>query len=207
MRARRLTIARSILSTLFLSQGVPMLEMGDELWRTQRGNNNPYCQDTELAWVDWSQDRDPREKGAMLEHVRALAALRMRHRVFRRHDFLRGEAAAPGRPKDITWLRVDGGEMTAQDWAEPTRAVMVFRLEGAAVDGAGADPDGSDDSFVVMMNGERATVAFTLPPRVLGESWRVVLDTGEVPRAGQILPGAGAVDVAGGSLVVLVVAR
>ena len=108
------TLARSIMATLFLSQGVPMLEMGDELWRTQRGNNNPYCHDTELSWVDWSLGPDEPEKRAMLEHVRALAALRARSRVFRRNDYLRGQPAAPGRAEGhhVAALRRpgDGGQ-------------------------------------------------------------------------------------------------
>jgi glycogen operon protein len=203
VKSRRLTLARSILSTLFLSQGVPMLEMGDELWRTQHGNNNPYCLDTELAWVDWSLAADAHEKRAILAHVRALAALRTRSRVFRRNDYLRGHAAAPGRPKDITWLRLDGAEMTARDWSEPEHAAIAFRLDGGAVDGT--EVEGTvDDSYLVVMNGERAGVPLTLPPRELGEAWSVVLDTREPPRTGEVVAAGARIDVDGGTLMVLV---
>ena len=201
VRARRLTLARSIVSTLFLSQGVPMLEMGDELWRTQQGNNNPYCLDAPLAWVDWSLDADGREKRAMLEHVRALAALRTRSRVFRRSRYLRGEAVAPGRPKDIIWLRFDGREMTAADWSRPEHAAIAFRLEGGG-DGANAGGAGSESSLVVM-NGDRAALSFTLPPRELGAAWVVVLETSEPPRTGQAVAASTSIEIPAGSVIVL----
>jgi isoamylase len=199
--ARRRTLARSILSTLFLSQGVPMLSMGDELWRTQRGNNNPYCQDSELTWVDWSPSPGA---SSMLDHVRSLAALRRRHPVFSRHDFLRGVSAETGRPKDITWLRVDGSEMTDPDWSSPARAAMAFRLDGGAVDIPLAPAAVRDDSFLVLMNGERSALTFTLPPARLGQSWRVVVDASEPPRLGEVRAAGGPIELAAGGLVVLV---
>ena len=173
--SRRGTVARSLLSTLMLAQGVPMLEMGDELWRSQRGNNNPYCQDSELTWVDWDLDDGAR---AMLEHVRALAALRRDHPVFRRRDFL-------GK-RDLTWLRPGGGEMTTADWEQPPFAALAYRLEGGA----------GDRSFVVLMNGEAAPVTFTLPPG----AWAVVLDTTTKPSLGDLAPAA---LIVGGSALVL----
>jgi glycogen operon protein len=201
VRTARRTIARSLMATLFLSQGVPMVEMGDELWRTQRGNNNPYCHDSELTWVDWDVGPDTR---AMLEHVRTLAALRKRHAAFRRHDFLQGAPTAGSRGKDIMWLRPDGAEMTAKDWSDPAHAAIAFRLDGDAIDVAPARGAVRDDSFLVLMNGERYTLAFTTPPVALGRAWRVVVDTRESPRMGQVV-GASAVFEAGpGSLVVLV---
>jgi isoamylase len=150
--ARRRTVARSLLATLFVSQGVPMLEMGDELWRTQRGNNNAYCQDSELTWVDWSDSGGAR---AMLEHVRTLAALRRLHPTFRKRDFLTG--------RDITWLRPGGGAMTGADWQTPSAAALGFHL-------AGGD-DG--EAFVILMNGEPTPLPYALPDG----SWRVLLDT------------------------------
>jgi isoamylase len=198
--AQRRTIARSILSTLFLSQGVPMLTMGDELWRTQRGNNNPYCHDSDLTWVDWSLDDGKR---AMLEHVQAVAALRRAHGVFRRRDFLDGARGATSRGKDITWLRSSGVEMTAEDWSEPAHAAIAFRLDGDVIDRPGGVPV-PDDSLLVLMNAERSTLSFTAPPHELGEAWRVVLDTGEEPRAGQTLAASATLELAAGSLVVLV---
>jgi isoamylase len=198
--ARRRTIARSILSTLFLSQGVPMLAMGDELWRTQRGNNNPYCQDSELTWVDWTPSPGAR---SMLDHVRALAALRQRHLVFRRQDFLQGVSTGSSGAKDITWLRLDGAEMTDPDWASPERAALAFRLDGGSVDIPGT-PAARDDSFLVIMNGERSALTFTLPPPRLGESWRVVVDASESSRLGEVRQAGGAIELPAGGLVVLV---
>ena len=131
---RRRTVARSIMATLFVSQGVPMLEMGDELWRTQRGNNNPYCQDSELTWLDWRLDDDGR---AMMEIARSLVSFRKRHLVFRRRHFLRGERSMRSRRKDIVWLLPDGMEMTLLDWSEPERATMAFLLDGDAFEPGG----------------------------------------------------------------------
>jgi glycogen operon protein len=199
--ATRRTIAGSLLGTLFLSQGVPMLEMGDEMWRTERGNNNPYCHDSELTWLDWSLEAPQRE---MLEYVRSLAALRKSHPAFRRHEFLQGAPSATSRGKDITWLRLDGQEMTGKDWSDPVRAAVAFRLDGDAIDTAPAREVTHDDSFLVMMNGERAAVAFTTPPRALGEAWRVVVDTGQPSRSGAIVGASSTVDVRAGALVVLV---
>jgi glycogen operon protein len=199
--ARRRTIARSIAATLFLAQGVPMLTMGDELWRTQRGNNNPYCHDSELTWVDWSPSGD---RDAMLAHVRAVAALRGAHRVFRRRDFLVGARTATSRGKDITWLRLDGLEMTPGDWSEVERAAIAFRLDGEAIDAIPGVEATRDDSFLIFMNGERTSLAFSAPPAELGQAWQVVLDTSEVPRTGQALVASAAMELPAGSLVVLV---
>ncbi len=163
--ARRRTIARSLMATLFVAHGVPMLEMGDERWRTQRGNNNAYCHDSELTWLDWSETPEAR---AMLAHVRALSSLRDRHPIFRRHDFLTA--------REVTWLRPEGGEMTPADWERPARAAMAFRLDGGH----------EDDSFVVLMNGEAETLSFALPPG----PFRVVLDTAEGALPGAIARGA-----------------
>jgi glycogen operon protein len=198
---RRRTLARSMMATLFLSQGVPMVEMGDELWRTQRGNNNPYCHDSELTWVDWTMDRGKRH---MLEHVRALAALRKGHPAFRRHDFLRGVRVGGSHGKDITWLRVDGAEMSAEDWSAPRRAAIAFRLDGDAIDVAPLSELQRDDSFLVLMNGEPGPVAFTLPGPALGEAWRVVIDTTEPPRPGVTAAAASSFEVAAGGLVLFV---
>ncbi len=203
--ATRRTAARSLLATLFLSQGVPMIEMGDEMWRTQRGNNNAYCHDSELTWLDWRLDENAR---AMLEATRALVELRRRHSAFRRHDFLRGAPANGSRGKDILWLRPDGAEMTAPDWAEPPRAAIAFRLDGDAVETACAGRDVvRDSSFVVLLNGERSPVTFTLQPAWLGEAWRILFDTGEgangARRAGQVVRAGNFVEVGAASLVVL----
>jgi glycogen operon protein len=185
---RRRTLARSLLATLFVSQGVPMLEMGDELWRTQRGNNNAYCHDSELTWVDW---RPSDASSGMLEAARTLVALRGRLAALRQRDFLRGGRAGDGR-KDITWLRPDGAEMQLVDWKDPPLAALAFRLEG-------------DPPVLVLLNGEAAPTTFKLRGPAAGTAWRVAFDAhAESPRTAGSQVGAGtAVAIAPGSLLVL----
>jgi glycogen operon protein len=140
---------------------------------------------------------------AMLAATQALAKLRSQHPAFRRHDFLRGTPANGSRGKDVLWLRPDGTEMTPADWAEPQRALLAFRLDGDAVDTAEFGREVvRDSSFVVLMNGERDAAVFVLPPAWLGQAWRIVVDTSETPRLGEVRRAGNAIDVAGRSLVV-----
>jgi isoamylase len=210
IRAHRRTLARSMLATLLLSQGAPMMSMGDEMWRTQYGNNNPYCHDSELTWLHWPDvaagAADAAEQLSMLEFVRSLVALRKSHPALRRRSFLRGVAIAGGRPKDIVWLRTDGAEMGAEDWAAPELAAIAFRLDGAIEEmPPGAVP--RDDSVLVMMNGEREPTSFVLPDAALGGAWKVVLDTREASRLGEVKMAGGALDLEAASLVVWVEVR
>jgi glycogen operon protein len=197
---RRRTLTRSLLATVLLSQGVPMIEMGDELWRTQKGNNNPYCHDSELTWVDW---RGGPQGRSMLEFLRSLVALRKGHRVFRRRDFLRGTKLGESSSKDITWLRLDGAEMTDADWAAQARASMAFRLDGKAFDWHRADM-AYDDTFLVLMNGEAETARFRLPDASLGLAWRIEVDTRDPPHVSDRLSAGDPLDLEGGSLVTLI---
>jgi isoamylase len=196
---RRRTLARSIMTTLFISQGVPMIAMGDELWRTQRGNNNAYCHDSELTWVDWRLDE---EGQSMLRMARAVAAFRKHHSVLRRHDFLRGERINASVGKDVMWLRPDGLEMQRADWDSPLRAALSFRLDGAAFASEGGPPL-RDDSFLVLMNGERDATTFILPDASLGPAWYVVIDTRERSRVGDAALSAATLELEAGSLVIL----
>ncbi len=196
--AKRRTVARSLLATLILSQGVPMLGMGDELWRTQHGNNNPYCHDSELTWLDWSLGRDNR---AIMDFVQSLSAFRRRHPAFRRHDFLRGIASAGSRGKDISWLRRDGIEMTADDWAVPENAAIAFWLDGDAVNAVPEAEIARDDSFVVLMNGSREPLNFTLPGAV---AWRVVVDTRDDARLGAQAHGGKQIELGAGVMLVMI---
>jgi glycogen operon protein len=197
--ARRRTLARSIMATLFVAQGVPMLEMGDELWRTQRGNNNPYCHDSELTWLDWRLDDDGR---AMMEIARSLASFRKRHLVFRRPHFLRGERSSRSRRKDIVWLLPSGTEMLLEDWAEPELAALSFLLDGEAFEPEGAELE-RDASFLIFMNGERVATVFSAPAAALGDSWSVVVDTRERSLVGFVLRSEQSIVLDAGSLVVL----
>jgi len=171
LRARQ---RRNFLATLFCSQGVPMLLGGDELGRTQRGNNNAYCQDNELSWVDW--DKAEGEAG-LLRFTRALAVLRREHPVFRRRRFFRGEPAGDGHLADIAWLTPSGQEMGEEDWGAHGRAMTVF-LNGDEITEPG--PHGErvrDDSFLIMFSAEPETLDFTVPGVKYGERWAVVADT------------------------------
>jgi glycogen operon protein len=168
---------RNILTTLLLSQGVPMVAHGDELGRTQLGNNNVYCQDNELAWVDWDLD-DPRED--LLEFTRALIRLRRAHPVFRRRRFFAGRPEHGGESdlQDIAWLTPTGKHMDDAAWNDSqARSVMVF-LNGEAI--AAPDPRGArivDDSFLLLFNAHFEPVGFQLPAKDFGERWTAVLDT------------------------------
>src|SRR5690349_13373835 len=171
LRARQ---RRNFLATLFCSQGVPMMLAGDELGRTQGGNNNAYCQDNELSWVDW--DMAGSEAG-LLGFTCALAALRREHPVFRRRRFFRGEPAGDGHLADIAWLTPSGREMAGEDWGAHGRAMTVF-LNGDAITEPG--PHGErvrDDSFLVMFSTEQQALDFTVPGVKYGERWTVVADT------------------------------
>ncbi|MBO1332718.1 glycogen debranching protein GlgX [Streptomyces sp. VRA16 Mangrove soil] len=174
LRARQ---QRNLLATLLLSQGIPMLAHGDELGRTQRGNNNAYCQDSELTWVDWDLDDT---RSALLDFTRTLGALRADHPVLRRRRFFRGQAApdsGPGLP-DVGWLRPDAATMTEDDWNDPNAHALTVFLNGCAI----LEPDGDgdrvvDDSFLLLLNFGWQPVEFRLPDASYGQSWTTRIDT------------------------------
>ncbi len=166
---------RNILTTLFVSQGVPMLLHGDELGRTQRGNNNVYAQDNELSWIDWASAR---EFDTLTAFTAQLAELRRQHPVFRRRRFFQGRPVKGSGIDDIGWFTPDGGWMSDEDWDSGfARSVAVF-LNGDGI----REPDArgeriTDDSFFLIFNGHHEPLDFTLPD--LGElsRWEVVIDT------------------------------
>jgi isoamylase len=167
---------RNFLTTLYLSQGVPMLAHGDEVGRTQQGNNNAYCQDNELTWVDWSEVR---ENWAPLEFLERLSQLRAEHPVFRRRRFFRGDKGSGSGLGDIVWLTPDGNEMTDRDWGTGYAKSITIFLNGKAI----SEPDRrgepmTDDSFLLLFNAHDGGVKFTLPPERYGEMWTRELDTG-----------------------------
>jgi isoamylase len=173
LRARQ---KRNFLTTLFCSQGVPMMLAGDELSRTQRGNNNAYCQDNDISWVDWSLMDSERN---MVDFTRALSALRRDHPVFRRRRFFRGRhpGASSSFPGDIVWLTPAGREVTENDWGAGGKSLAVF-LNGDKI--SEPDPRGeriTDDRFLLLFNAEADAVSFTLPGVRYGREWEVVIDT------------------------------
>ncbi|HYS97697.1 MAG TPA: glycogen debranching protein GlgX [Candidatus Dormibacteraeota bacterium] len=180
---RRSQQQRNLLATLFLAQGVPMMLMGDEMGRTQKGNNNGYCQDSEISWVNWSEIDQP-----LLDYVRWLIRFRREHAVFRRRRFFQGRPIRGA--VDIGWFKPDAKQMTDQDWnSRHARSLGVF-LNGKAIPGHdGRGQQISDDSFLLLFNGHSRAVYWSLP-KEFGGPWQLVLDTdksapdaepGEVP--------------------------
>ncbi|KZS61970.1 MAG: glycogen debranching protein GlgX [Mycobacterium pseudokansasii] len=174
LRARQ---QRNFLTTLLLSQGVPMICHGDELGRTQNGNNNGYCQDNEITWINWAQ-----ADAGLLDFTRAVSALRASHPVFRRRRFFSGKPVGrrgeDGLP-DIAWFAADGSEMTDEDWgASFAKSIAVF-LNGHGI--PDRDLRGQrvlDDSFILCFNAHYEPIEFSLPPARFGEKWRTVIYTG-----------------------------
>jgi glycogen operon protein len=178
LRARQ---QRNFLTTLLLSQGTPMLLGGDEMARTQGGNNNGWCQDNEISWFDWDIDDAQREQ---LQFTRRLIALRREHPVFRRRQFLHGtEGEGSGQP-DVWWFRPDGQRMTKVDWDQRDGHVLGMFLNGEEIAAAGRHGQRVvDDSFVLLFNARHEDVEFTLPPARFGASWTCELRTDEPDRA------------------------
>ncbi|MEU6511588.1 glycogen debranching protein GlgX [Streptomyces sp. NPDC046942] len=176
LRARQ---QRNLLATLLLSQGIPMLCHGDELGRTQCGNNNAYCQDNPISWVDWELTGEQR---SLTEFTRYLIALRAAHPVLRRRRFFRGETAtnADQPLPDLMWLRPDAREMTGRDWQRGDAHSVAAFLNGDAI--AERDSYGrrmTDDSFLLLVNGYWEPVDFRLPGTMFAERWATLIDTAD----------------------------
>jgi isoamylase len=172
VRALRARQKRNLLATLFFSQGVPMLVAGDEIGRTQRGNNNGYCQDNPLSWLDW----DSLDSG-LLQFVQKLIQLRNRHPLFRRRTFFRGRAVRDPQMKDISWLNIDGTEMSDEDWNKSSARSLGVLISGRGL--TERDELGrlvEDDDLLLLLNAHDQTIAFTLPGRE-GERWDALIDT------------------------------
>ncbi|MGK4583050.1 glycogen debranching protein GlgX [Kitasatospora sp. HPMI-4] len=167
---------RNMISTLLLSTGVPMLTAGDELGRTQGGNNNAYCQDGETSWLDWSLLDDPGWR-SLHDLTARLIRLRREHPVLRQRAFFSGHAAVPGGQQDLTWFTARGREMTEADWFAPT-AVLGMLLSGTAM--SERDEHGcplTDDSFLLLLNSGPQSIPFTLPGHPWATAYESVLDT------------------------------
>jgi isoamylase len=207
LRARQV---RNFLVTLFCSQGVPMLLAGDEMGRTQRGNNNAYCQDNETSWMDWEAAGKQQD---LIDLTCALSGLRRAHPVFRRRRFFSGLAASArgghAGLQDIVWLTPAGRQMTEGDWQTGyARSLAVF-LNGDAITEPG--PRGEnvrDRSFLLLFNANREPVTFTVPDDRFDPGWEVLIDTASTaaaPAAGQAItvPSGGSVELTGRSIMVL----
>ena len=170
LRARR---QRNFLATLMLSQGVPMLLGGDEIGRTQHGNNNGYCQDNEISWYDW-QNADP----DLLQFTRRLIRLRHRHPVLCQRRWFHGRPIRGSKISDIGWFTPGGVEMSEQDWHNGFAKTLGVYLNGRAIPAPNERGEPVvDDSFYIMFNSHHEALAFTLPSREWAERWTEVLDT------------------------------
>ncbi len=172
---------RNFLTTLLISQGVPMLSHGDELGRTQRGNNNAYCQDNEISWVDWDLT-DEREQ--LLAFTRRLVALRRAHPVFRRRRFFRGSASHGGESEvgEIAWFMPGGEHMDEEAWTNGHAKTLMVFLNGNQI--PEMDARGGrvrDDSFLVLFNAHDTPISFTVPDNGYGKAWLTEIDTAVAP--------------------------
>jgi isoamylase len=166
---------RNFLTSLLLSQGVPMLLAGDELGRTQLGNNNAYCQDNEISWVDWELDE---ERVALQDFTRAIVALRREHPVFRRRRFFQGQERYGSGVKDIGWFTPDGTEMNEAEWRAPDVSTLGVFLNGEEI--PDRDRRGErvvDDSFMLLLNGGGEPALFTLPGEPWAKEYELLADT------------------------------
>ncbi len=166
-------MVRNLLGTVALSQGVPMICHGDELGRTQGGNNNAYCQDNAISWVDW--DLGPRER-ELLDFTRQVFAIRAANPALRRHSFFSG--AVGGNGKDVAWLRQDGEELKQADWEDPERRVMGMLVSGDSLDDV--DEQGRPlrgDTVLLMMNGSSRSCTFKLPVMPTPGHWEQSIHT------------------------------
>ena len=175
---------RNLLATLFLSQGTPMLLGGDEIGRTQRGNNNAYCQDNDLSWYSWDLDQADEE---LLAFVQRLIRIRREQPVLRRSAFLHGSRVRESGAKDIAWLRPDGGEMIAADWFDPALHALGLILHGDAIVELG--PRGEPvfgDTLAILLNAGRDPVRFDLSGHAehAPRNWETLIDTAMPPDHG-----------------------
>ncbi|MCS7484768.1 glycogen debranching enzyme, partial [Umezawaea endophytica] len=203
LRARQ---RRNLLATTLLSQGVPMLLHGDEFGRTQQGNNNAYCQDNEISWVDWTLAE---ENADLIAFTGALTAFRKQHPVLRRRRFFAGKPIRSGDDlRDIAWFTPSGEEMTEQDWDSGFGRCVIAFLNGEGI--PDLDQRGMrvvDDSFLLAFNAHHEDIAVTLPDESYGPQWTVVVDTAtgavQIPELGEPIDAGGELTLVARSLVVL----
>jgi len=203
INALRAQQQRNFLVTLLLSQGVPMISHGDELGRTQQGNNNVYCQDNELSWIDWA-----RADTELIEFTRSVSALRAAHPVFRRRRFFSGRPVRQrgnDRLPDIAWFAPDGSEMGDDDWETGFAKSVAVYLNGQGI--PDLDVRGqrvTDDSFVLCFNAHYEPIEFTLPPKEFGPAWTPVIYTADTATAEEAKPVTAGATVAVDARAVLV---
>jgi glycogen operon protein len=175
VRAVRARQVRNMLATLLISQGVPMIVAGDEMGRTQRGNNNAYCQDNAISWIDWNLSP---EREALLLFVRLLLRFRRAHPVLRRRTFFQGRRVNGQDVSDIVWLAASGNEMSDVDWGAPLLRSLGVLLAGDAIeDVTDRGEPVRDETLLVLLNAGDTPAPFTLPAPENGQEWQVEFDT------------------------------
>jgi glycogen operon protein len=193
--ALRARLKRSLLATALLSQGVPMLLMGDELSRTQRGNNNAYAQDNEISWLDWRAGA--RADPDLMPFTRNVIALRRRYDAFRRRLFFTGETVPDTDLRDVYWLAPEGREMRSEDWGDGGRQTLGVQLGNDAPDG---------ERFLILLNAAPQAVPFKLEGAWCEGTWSPVLDSTSadgIPRAAAAATAGATLRLEPHSLVVL----
>ena len=181
INALRLRQMRNFFATLLLAQGTPMIVAGDEFARTQHGNNNAYCQDSEIGWVNWDLDDDGK---ALLKFVKRLIKLRLAYPILRRGRFLVGDYNEDIGVKDVTWLAPDGNEMTTEQWEDSQGRCLGMLMDGRAQE-TGIRRAGADATLLLVVNAHHDLVNFRLPPVPEGEFWTCLLDTNDPAVRGQ----------------------
>ena len=188
LRARQ---QRNFMATLLFSQGIPMICGGDEISRTQRGNNNAYAQDNEISWFDWNLNEAARR---MLQFTARMVEIRRAHPNLHRRKFFQDRPISPGttdreldggrHERDITWLRPDGGEMTDEEWHAGWVRCLGLRLSGKTLDDVDAvGKPVRDDTFLLLLNPHHEKIDFFMPPGAPGAGWEVMVDTADPERA------------------------
>jgi isoamylase len=181
IKALRARQKRNFMATLFLSQGVPMLVAGDEIGRTQQGNNNAYCQDNEISWLNWAEaDQE------LLEFTKKLITIRNGHSVFSRKNWFKGIAAEDSNIEDIAWFLPDGARMEGHHWAEHYAKSVAIYLSGQGIHSV--DSEGKpvvDDNFYLIFNAHDEGVDYKVPTQAYGEHWISIIDTSKEAGPGQ----------------------
>ncbi|HEX6082079.1 MAG TPA: glycogen debranching enzyme GlgX, partial [Methylomirabilota bacterium] len=180
IRAVRERQKRNMLATLILSRGTPMLLAGDEFGHTQRGNNNAYCQDSEISWLEWPEIGD--EGHALAAFVRRLTFLRHAFPILRRGRFLTAQWNEELQVKDVTWINATGSEMGQEHWRDPHMRCFGMLLDGRGQE-SGIKRQAGDASLLLVMNSYTDVVKFTLPALVGGSRWLCMLDTNQPDRS------------------------
>ena len=178
---------RNLLATLFLSQGVPMILGGDEIGRTQKGNNNAYCQDNEISWFRWDFTQEDRQ---FLEFVKKVIRFWKDQPVIHRRKFFQGRLIRGTEVKDLIWFDASGKEMTDEAWGASAVHAVVVRLDGEAIDEL--DERGeriTGDTLLFLMNAYHEPIPFTLPSEVLGGKWEILFDTSDNSKPSELFSG------------------